>query len=164
MFLFQKWEVEVRVAPAQEENKVKYLIGLMLLPCVIWDIKTKKIPTIYLYVLLIIGFIYAICNGIMKVEWIQIGLSLLPGIFFLIYGSITKQMGSADGIIILAVGCFLLPYEVLLWIFWSFVFASVYAAILLIKKKGQRYSRFAFMPFLLLAHFFNQFICRGSVI
>lgn len=154
----------MRAVPAWEENKVKYFISIMLLPCVIWDIKTKKIPTIYLYILFAVGVGYAVINGYMTKEWLQIGLSLLPGIFFLVYGTLTKQMGTADGIIILIVGCFLSSFEVLLWIFWAFVFASVYAASLLIREKGQRNSRIAFVPFLFLAHYFYQFICKGTMI
>lgn len=154
----------MHAAPAQEENKVKYFIMIMLLPCVVWDMKTKKIPAIYLYILFAVGAGYALINGWMTKEWLQIGLSLLPGVFFIIYGNLTKQMGTADGIIILIVGCFLSSYEMLLWIFWAFVFASVYAAILLIRKKGQRHSRIAFVPFLFLAHYFFQFICKGNVI
>ena len=142
---------------------MRYLISIILLPCAWWDIRTKKIPTLYLSLFMMFGFIYILINGLSKGGWELAWMSLLPGIFFLIYARVTGQMGQADGMIIFSVGCFLLPADVLLWIFFAFLFASFYAAYLLIRRKVERHSRFAFVPFLLLAQIFLQYICGGLI-
>ena len=76
------------------------------------DIKTRKIRSMSIIVFALAGAILSFLNG-NWFDW-RLILGFIPGIFVLFLGLLTKEtIGYGDGLVILALGCYLNIFEII---------------------------------------------------
>lgn len=123
---------------------------IFLCTCTVFDIRKKEIPIHLILIGLISSFgviIWQIFEGTVSV--IGVGVSFLPGLFFLLISFITKEkIGYGDGLILIISGLILGFYQCFLGLCISLICSSVFALLLLVLHKVKRDSKLAFMPFL----------------
>lgn len=131
-------------------NSMSYIFCGGLLVSAIWDIKTKKIPSTWLYGLLIwmgLFAVYQLLTG--KKNWVEMILSLLPGMVCYLCARFTKAIGEGDAWLIIGMGlCFSIE-NVLAILMLSFFFVALAAVILIIVKRNMKNQKIPFVPFLL---------------
>ncbi len=123
----------------------------------ILDLKERRISIWFTAIYGIVGLALRLGKGD---NLLQIGLSLLPGIFFLGFAKISCQrVGYGDGLIMLAIGCYL-PLSNMLYLCMLAIFAAGVVALILCVffHKGKNYE-LPFVPFLLISFLFVR--CVG---
>ena len=129
-------------------------MNLYLLWGAIQDLKEKKISRFYLNVGVILGILFFIGEIRQRnLEIVEVLLSFLPGIIFLLIAKISKEkIGYGDGWLFLIIACWMEARET--WILWqlSLFISSVFSFILIIIKKCNVKSSIAFIPFIWLGH------------
>ena len=129
-----------------------HLIGLLILliPCVVTDIRSRRIPLWYL-----LGFSVAgvpVNLFLLNVTLPEIGLGLLPGLIFILLSRLTKgAIGMGDAILITAMGIFAGWSETLTLLLAACILSSLTAAVLLIFFKKKMKDSIPFAPFLGIA-------------
>ena len=144
-------------AAVEREISMKSIILIFLLICALWDMKTKKLPAVWLYGGLtwmeIYGIYQLICGQRKPGEII---LSLLPGVICYLCARLTKAVGEGDAWLILGMGlCFSLEC-VLEIVISAFFLSALGSIVLMIVKRNMKNKRIAFVPFLSCAVFFMQ--------
>lgn len=82
-------------------------------------------------------------------EW---GFSILPGVFLLIAGWLSRwQIGAGDGVIVLVMGLWLGFAKTLIVLLMGMFFCSVFCGVMLFFKRAERRTEIPFVPFLLAA-------------
>lgn len=120
--------------------------------CAVFDIRRKEIPT----VLIGIGFagaffinVWGIISG--TISFIEIGLCLLPGIFFSLTSFCTKEkVGFGDGLMLLIAGLLIGFYRCFFVLCISLIFSSFFSLVLLLLRRVGKESRIPFAPFLVI--------------
>lgn len=137
--------------------EMKDIMMIFLAVCALWDMKTKKLPAVWLYGGLLCMGIYAAGQLIMNQrDWLELLISLLPGVFCYLCAKMTKQVGEGDAWLILGMGlCFSLK-SVLGILITAFFLAAVGAMVFMIIKRRMKNKRIAFVPFLFCAAFFMR--------
>lgn len=131
---------------------MKDILLIFLAVCALWDMKTKKIPAIWLYSGLIWMGIYAVSQLIMnKRGWMELLISLLPGICCYLCARLTKQVGEGDAWLILGMGLCLSIKKVLGVVIAAIFLSAVGAILIMLVKHNTRNERIAFVPFLFCA-------------
>lgn len=138
---------------AWEGNSVVEGVALVYMSvCMVFDIRRKEIP------LLLIGLGTAAAFGI-NVWWIkegditiwEAGISLIPGIFFLLTSFFTgEKVGYGDGLLLIILGLLLGVYRCFCALSIGLVFSAVVSLFLLLLHRAGRHSRLPFAPFLVL--------------
>lgn len=135
----------------QLENIVPDIIFMVFLCiCTVFDISKKEIP-IYMILVGIISSlgvnIWQIFAGAISVT--GVGVSFLPGLFFLLISFCTKEkIGYGDGLILIMSGLVLGFYRCFLGLCISLICSSVFALFLLVFHKAKKDSELAFIPFI----------------
>lgn len=110
-----------------------------LLVSAIWDIKTKKIPVVWLYGLLIWMGLLAIDQLLTgKRSWVEMILSLLPGMVCYLCARFTKTIGEGDAWLIIGMGLCFSVENVLAMLMLSFFIVALATIILIIVKKNMK--------------------------
>lgn len=139
---------------------IQIVFIIFLGTCAVFDIKKKEIP----FVLIIIGVISSIGINIWQIyegrlSVASVGISILPGLFFILISFCTKEkVGYGDGLILIVSGLVLGFYQCFLGLCISLLFSSVFAMLLLILHKAERNSTVAFVPFLTLGMGVSLFV------
>lgn len=125
------------------------ILGFLCL-CAVFDLKKKEIPLILIGIGIMGGAglnAWLLWEGMLSIE--EIGISLLPGIFFVLASWGTKEkIGYGDGLILFITGLFAGFYKCFLGVCIGLVFSAVFAVLLLIIHKAKKDSRIPFVPFL----------------
>ncbi|MCM1262051.1 MAG: prepilin peptidase [Butyrivibrio sp.] len=123
---------------------------IILFICAIIDIRKKEIPLIILLTvsLAVLGIdIWKIFLG--HVLLLDMAVSVLPGIFFLLLGFCTgEKIGYGDGFLIIFLGLSFGFGRCLLSVFIGLLASSIFALFLLVFCKADRNSRLPLAPFL----------------
>lgn len=128
-----------------------YIAALVfLIPCTVWDVKTREIPALWLVVCGIASVMIAVWSVMTGGEGIaDIVLALSPGLFLIALAIVTEhQIGLADGISGSILGLCLGSPAIYMVLMAALLLSSGYAAVLLISHKGSRHSRMPWIPFL----------------
>ena len=128
------------------------LIFSILTVVLVYDVRTKTVPEIFVWVALIISAIFGWYIGGFTISQALIG-ALIGGGFLalLVFISKEKWMGMGDIKIGLILG-FLVGYpQALFGLFTAFVLGSLYGLVLMYFKKTDLKSSVAFAPFVILA-------------
>ena len=127
----------------------KIVLGFLCL-CAVFDLKKKEIPLVLVIIGIIggVGFnVWLISRGMLSME--EMGISLLPGISFVLVGWGTKdKIGYGDGLVLFITGLFVGFYKCFLGVCIGLIFSAVFAVLLLIMHKAKKDSRIPFIPFL----------------
>lgn len=115
-----------------------------------FDVKRKEISISVLLVGGILGIgmnLWQIAGGSLSI-W-EAGASLLPGIFLLLLGFVSREkIGYGDGLFLSVIGLFIGFYQCFLVLCISLLLVSVFALVLLCMRKAGRNSQLPFVPFL----------------
>ena len=131
-----------------KEEAVEVIAGLCLLLQAIWDIRTKELPLWISLVLGSCGFLYSVCN---KRSGLEILIALLPGLFCLLLGYVTRQaIGYGDGILICSLGLIYTWQDVVQICSIAIVFAGLMGIVLLVVFRKNGKYEIPFVPFLFL--------------
>ena len=124
-----------------------------LIICSIIDLIQKKIPFILLGAGICIGFIYSLCQIIMKdKEIINLLLSLIPGFVLIYVCRISKgSIGLADGLMLIITGFVFIPYSNLLIIIIAFFSSFIVSCFLVFIKNVKKSVTMPFIPFILFS-------------
>lgn len=83
---------------------------------------------------------------------LELGLALLPGIFFWLVAAATGQMGYGDGLVVAVVGLWCGLWKCLFAVGISFFLMALFAAGMLILHRANRRTRVPYVPFLTLSY------------
>ncbi len=133
-----------------ESSFIKGTVLIFLGICTVFDIRKKEIPLILAGAgtMAAVGFtVWRIGNG--TIFAVQILLSLLPGIFFLVTGWCTKEkVGYGDGILLSITGLMVGFERCFTGLCISLFLSAFFGVLLLFLHKAQKNSRIPFVPFL----------------
>ena len=123
----------------------------------ILDLRRKRISLLVTIFYGLLGVGYQITNKEMGV-WMMV--SLLPGLLVLAFAKLSKEkIRYGDGLILLALGCYLNIEEMALVCMIAVCFAGILALILLVFfHKGRNYV-IPFVPFLLCGYVLEVLLC-----
>ena len=129
---------------------VKVVFIIFLSACAIFDIRKREIPISLIMLGLISSFGINMWKLFEKTIFAaDIGISLLPGLFFLLISFCTKEkIGYGDGLILIISGLVLGFYQCFLGLCISLICSSVFAIFLLVLHRVEKNSGLAFVPFL----------------
>ncbi len=123
----------------------------------ILDLREKKISLMVVIFYALIGMGYQIIN---KNLGFWIVAALIPGLLALAFAKLTREkIGYGDGLLLLALGCYLAIEELVLVCMIAVCLAGTVALILLLFfHKGRDYA-IPFVPFLLCGYIMECFLC-----
>lgn len=128
------------------------VFAFYLLAGAVWDIRSRQLPGIWLWVGSLLGGAYAFLQIVGGVRSLQdLILSLLPGLFFYLFAKASQAMGEGDAWLILTAGMLLSFYDLIKLLSIAYFLSAFGAAIILIAERKIRNCRIAFVPFLFLA-------------
>lgn len=132
--------------------KMKYVLMLFLLICTIFDIRTKKIPAVLIWSGILVMAMYRIflleTGNDSVADFVR---SVMPGLLLYFFSRISNQVGSGDGLLIIATGSFFTWKEHLGMLLAAFVMAAVFSGGLLVLKHEAVNRKIPFVPFLFAA-------------
>lgn len=119
----------------------------------IWDVRKKLIPAIVFYLGGAFSLLYALFVVLTEGRDIcEVGLSLLPGIIYLLLAYVTRQqIGYGDGILFLILGLLLGKEAVLFVLVVGQLIASVWGIFLIAFRKAGKGTTMAYIPFVFIA-------------
>ena len=112
-----------------------------------FDLRKQALPGVFLAAVFVLGSILAVLfrDGM---PWTYL-ISLLPGLFLLSLVPVTRGgIGAGDGLLMLGIGTLLPVEEELFILLAGLLLASLYAAVLLLRRRG-RDTAFPLVPFIL---------------
>ncbi|MBQ6806943.1 MAG: prepilin peptidase [Lachnospiraceae bacterium] len=133
-----------------ERNIIIGIAFIIVCICAIYDVKKKEIP----FVGIILGGFMGVAINLWQIaggylSFVEIGLAVLPGCFFLLVGFVTGQkVGYGDGLLLVVIGLFTGFNRCALILCISLVLLSVSALVLLCIRKVGKNSKIPFVPFL----------------
>ena len=148
--VFQMWVIW---ADRLQKSGMTAAALILTLVCAVYDVRKKRIPILPI----VFGILFAAIVRIRHIwageaAFLEIILSILPGIFILTVGFCSKEkVGYGDGILLVMIGLmtgFLFCLGVLCI---SLAGSCIYALFLLVFQKAEREAAFPFVPFLALA-------------
>ena len=127
-----------------------FIFSILLIICIITDIKTRKINLILCLFFLLTGI--SIYLFVIQSSFYILCCNLMTGIFLLIIAKLTHgAIGYGDGIIFLIMSFYLPDACSLAILFLSLASASLFSIILLLKKFSRKYA-IPFVPFILCGY------------
>ncbi|MBD5459029.1 MAG: hypothetical protein HDR27_10730 [Lachnospiraceae bacterium] len=120
--------------------------------CMVFDIRSREIPLLLIMFGITAAFgidLWQIREG--AVTAAEVGISLIPGVLFLLTGFFTgEKVGYGDGLLLIILGLLLGVYRCFLTLCIGLVFSAAVSLALLLLHKASRHSRIPFAPFLVL--------------
>ena len=131
---------------------MKILFCFYLLIGAIWDIRTQKLPGIWIWAGCIIAGVYASLQ-IMDGERLpgELIISLLPGVLCYVFAKASHAMGEGDAWLILTAGLVLSFYDLAKMLSAAFFLSAAGSILCLILERNMKNRRIPFVPFLFLA-------------
>lgn len=128
---------------------MNYIYLGFLMVSALWDMKTKKLPAVWLYGGLAWMGIYGVYQLIVgNRKWWELLAALLPGILCYLLARLSKAMGEGDALLILGCGlCFALK-SVLSITMAAFFLSAIGAVVIMIVKRNMKNKRIPFVPYL----------------
>lgn len=127
------------------------IIGVFLAIGTIWDLRTKKIPIIYLIVFSGVVVIYNIFY--MQNSWWHTLMGMGIGMLFVMCSKVTQEkIGYGDSWIITNLGIHLGVWKLFLLLYFGFFSCALWCVIALKRKWVSRKSRIPLVPFLMLGY------------
>jgi prepilin peptidase CpaA len=126
--MHQKWKY------GKEANLVDvflvFILAFGMTIAALWDVKTRKIPNIFTFPMMLFGFAYhGVTSGLMGLGFSAAGFCIGIFVFFIPY--LMGGMGAGDAKLMGAAGAMLGPKGVIIAAVISIVFGGIYAMVLL---------------------------------
>ena len=128
--------------------------ALILVPCVISDVRRQKISAYYLMAALSGCFLFVLWRIYSAQETpSDLFLSVMPGVFLLLTAGIAPgRIGAGDGVVFLVIGLMVGCRNAFVILFLALLFTAGYGGYLLVRRKADRGQTVAWMPFVLLGY------------
>ncbi|MCQ2522356.1 MAG: hypothetical protein MJ105_08255 [Lachnospiraceae bacterium] len=140
---------------------IERILGTIILATgSIYDVKRKSIPKIYAWIAIGISFIFVIF--IRRTHVVECMAGLAEGAVAVILARLCGVFGEGDGMVLGSIGLLVGAFSGLVVLFWSVLFAAVFAMIILVSRKGKGKSTIPFLPFM-MAGFFTYEVMGGGV-
>lgn len=131
---------------------MKYIFCIYLFVGSLWDIRTQKLPGIWLWGGCIGSGVYSFLQVIDgERTWDNLILSLLPGLLCYLFVRMSQAMGEGDAWLILITGLCLPFYTFAKVLLTAFFLSAVGSILYLILERNMKNKRIPFVPFLFLA-------------
>lgn len=132
--------------------RMNYIFLLFLLVCAVWDVRTQKIPSIWIYGGLVWMGIYAFCQIIWeKRGMMDLIFAVLPGVICYFFSKISQAMGDGDALLILGTGLCYSTITVLKILMSAFFLSALGSIVFLLIKRNIKNRNIPFVPYLLFA-------------
>lgn len=131
---------------------MRIILCLYLLAGALWDIRTQKLPGLWIWAGCMGGGAYAFIQ--MTEENLFVGdfiMSLLPGVMCYVFAKVSQAMGEGDAWIIFIMGLVLPFYDLVKVLSASFFLSAAGSIVCLIIERNMKNRRIPFVPFLFLA-------------
>lgn len=131
---------------------MKMIFCMYLFISSLWDIRTQKLPGIWIWAGCLAAGVYAawqIFGGERALG--NLLISLLPGVLCYIFAKVSKAMGEGDAWLILTAGMCLSFYDLAKVLSGAFFLSAAGSILCLIGMRSMKNMRIAFVPFLFLA-------------
>ena len=136
------------------------LIFIIMGICTVYDVRDRKVPFIWMAlggVLSLIETVIALTDHVRTPMMIL--AALLPGVFLLILGFVTRHaVGYGDGLLMCAVGPALGAGLMAGALMLAFFMSALMGIVLLVFKKADRKTKIPFVPFLMSAMGVMKFV------
>lgn len=143
----------MRVVNAEKkENKMRILCMVVLLICVLFDVHSKKIPAVWIWISIFLCMGYRIWE-IAKHEgiWYELLIAIIPGILVYIVSQMSREIGEGDGLLMIAIGGLFYLKEIIMILCIALVLAGVFSMGYVVIRRKYRGVKIPFTPFLFLA-------------
>lgn len=137
------------------------MIGMLIIQSY-WDIRYKEIPIL---VTIFGGFLGIICSVLRERAPGDLMEAVIPGLFCLLIGKITRQaLGYGDGFLLCAMGMYVSCGTLLSILMTACIAAGIVALALLVFGKKHGKDQIPFVPFLLLASVLAILYGNGGIV
>ena len=130
---------------------IQYIgIFVLLIPCGVYDLRTRLIPVWYVGIFAGLAMLYHLLfsDGLLLQAAAGAGLGLL----FVLFSRISKEaLGMGDAMVITALGLWCGIGDCLTLILFAFILAGIYGGIWMLIRKKNRRDSLPFIPFLLFS-------------
>lgn len=131
------------------EKKIRIIQLLWLLCLSGYDIRYRRVPVW----LVLLGGAAAAGSGIFQCVCLESSAAdlftgMIPGAALLLLALGTRKAGWADGVVLMFLGCTLGFRQSILTMMFSLILISAVSAVLLIRKKVDKETAVAYVPFL----------------
>lgn len=130
----------------------KGMAVVYLVWAVLCDIQKRVVPVVWIRIGIWVAmglriFVMGVGTESILVKLSEVGFAVLPGAILLLIGYVTgESVGYADGWSVLLLGLLLGGRAAVCIMMTAFFFSAFYALWLIVAKKADRRSRFAFLP------------------
>lgn len=145
--------------------KMTYCVALAFLVLAgVQDLRTRTVSRYLLLLGAAAALAVVVCMGIQGwADVIPRLLAALPGALLLALAWMTQgQIGTGDGICVMITGLLVGTPMIYLVLMASLVFSSIWAAGLLVTRRGTRHSRMPWLPFLAAGMAVSMWIQGGA--
>ena len=131
----------------------RILAGIVILSVLsIYDIRTRKIPLCGFAAVLAFSLVSLICFRDDSFMWMDVLLSLIPGLMLIGLGVITEgKVGIGDGIIVAELGLALGFEKCVYMLTGALILNCIFAGVCLMLKKAGPRTRVPFVPFITIS-------------
>lgn len=130
---------------------VEMILFLFLAVCAVFDGIWKRIPIAVVWLGILTALLLRLEGAMGETSWLAVGLSVTPGIMFLLLSFISgEKVGYGDGWVLFMIGAFLGAGRCFLILLAALMAESFLVHILLAFGKIHRDGEIPFVPFLLL--------------
>lgn len=131
---------------------MEIVFGILLGICMIHDLKTQKIPAVWIWLCIIVMAVY---RGYLIIgsrsSVYEIIYSIIPGLAMVLLSHVSKQIGNGDGMLIVACGFFLGWRKLLAVLMLAFLITALFAIGYVLIKRRVENVKIPFIPFLFVA-------------
>lgn len=143
---------------------MEWIVAVLLGICSYTDIKERVVSLKILacFLIISIGLMIAL-NGCAGITFKSVIFSVLPGLGMLAASRLLKEaIGTGDAYLLILTGFMIGTERNVILILCALMFSAVYAGILLILKRKNKYDSIPFVPFLFVSYILILIIKRGS--
>ncbi|MBO4899018.1 MAG: prepilin peptidase [Lachnospiraceae bacterium] len=128
----------------------RMVAGIMILSVIsIYDIRTRRIPVFGFAAVFAFSVVSLLCFRDEEIIWMDVLLSLVPGLMLIGLGVITEgKVGIGDGIIVALLGPALGFEKCVYMLTGALILNCIFAGVCMVLKKAGPRSRVPFVPFI----------------
>lgn len=127
---------------------------LILMPCAVSDVRSHSISVRLVAAALAGGLGFSLWKVLTETATpSDVFLSVMPGIFLLVTAGLSRErIGSGDGAVFVVIGLLIGCRDAFIVLYLALMASAVYCGTLLLRRKADRSTAIAWMPFVLTGY------------